>query len=502
LQISRDEWESFAKDMAEPKFWPGGGETNGNGKIPAALSERQAEQIRALHIPNVSVLDYKVRYPADAVARQLIGFIGENPQLIRERYAEQLASGNIALATPVGGAGLERSFDALLRGVGPTAISLFTDGYRRPLGGLSTRLVSPQNPFYPLKVVTTLDLDIQRRTEAILDRLHIQEGAAVVLDAANADVIAMASRPQYDPYDVHPDRNDWNNRALKALVPGSVFKTAVAAAALEAHVVTPDEMFECGGEWGKYGFSCWKKGGHGAIRFAEAFAESCNIVFATVMKRLTAEQLERTADRLGMIDPVGWEGTVLNDRNFRQFDAEEAGRVFTDRTPKDDEGALIQTAIGQRDVRMTPLQAANMIVTLLHGGEVVSPRAVKEVRYRDGRLMVTFPEQTRLSGKQGISRPTAKQLLQWMEETVQSGTGRALRSAAWRLAGKSGTAQVSTGARPTENHWFVGFGPADSPRYAVAVVVQNVPAGRSNQAIRVFYEMMNMLAATEPSQAR
>lgn len=495
LGVARQRWDAFVSGVKEPQFWTGAAASGGTGDgTPLALTDRQAEQIRDLNIPGVKVFDYKLRYPADSVARQLIGFIGENPQLIRERYAGQLASGEIALTTPVGGSGLERSFDALIRGIGPTSISFFTDGSKRPLDGLGTRIVSPQNPFYPLKLVTSLDLDIQRKTEALLDRLGFREGAVVVLDAANADVVAMVSRPQYDRQDIHPERQDWSNHALKALIPGSVFKTVVAAAALEAHAVEPQETFECDGELGKYGFSCWKKGGHGLITFEEAFAESCNITFAKVMERLTASQLEEAAAKLGLGRTVGWTGSVLRDKAFHQFDAEEAGQVFAAGTPKDDDGVKVQTAIGQRDVRISPLQAANLVVTLLHHGEVRSPRVVKEVRYRNDRIMLSFPEKTLVSRKDGISRKTADTLLQWMEEVVRDGTGQALQSAKWKLAGKSGTAQVVTAIRPTVNQWFVGYGPVESPRYAVAVVAQDVPADQDNQALQAFKGVMNILA--------
>src|SRR5690606_15537971 len=113
---------------------------------------------------------------------------------------------------------------------------------------------------------------------------------------------------------------------------GSIFKIVVAAAALEYGVAAPREKFVCNGEYGKYGFSCWKKDGHGHLTFEEAFAASCNITFAELAKRLTAEQLQHTANMLGIGRPIGWESVVSTNRSagevFRQFDAEEAGRVF------------------------------------------------------------------------------------------------------------------------------------------------------------------------------
>jgi len=342
-------------------------------------------------------------------------------------------------------------------------------------------------------VTTTLDLRVQRGVESLLDRFGIRQGAVVVLDAENADVIAMASRPDYDPYDVDPEDGRWNNRALKAIAPGSVFKTVVAAAALEEGVARPDETFHCDGTLGQYGFTCWLKSGHGHLTFEEAFAESCNIVFAQVVRRLTGAQVQSYAQKLGLIGKIGWaegEGAA----RWEQFDAEEVGRTFVGDRPSEDDGVLVQTAIGQRDVRITPLQAANMVVTLLNGGEVASPRVVKDVRYRNGAIVRSFPERTLVERGEGISGRTGKRITRWMEEVVEFGTGVSLQSAKWKLAGKSGTAETTYAGKPAVNQWFVGFGPAERPRYAVAVVAENVPENDMNRAVAVFRGVMDMLA--------
>src|SRR5690606_30762102 len=122
-----------------------------------------------------------------------------------------------------------------------------------------------------------------------------------------SDVLVMANRPNYDPLHPDPQADDWANRAIRAQVPGSIFKIVIAAAALEYRVVRPHEAFVCNGEYGKYGFRCWKPGGHGRITFREAFAKSCNIAFAHAALRLKPEQIERTADALGIGRLIGWQ---------------------------------------------------------------------------------------------------------------------------------------------------------------------------------------------------
>jgi cell division protein FtsI/penicillin-binding protein 2 len=155
----------------------------------------------------------------------------------------------------------------------------------------------------------------------------------------------------------------------------------------------------------------------------------------------------------------------------------------------------MQTAIGQRDVRVTPLQAANLVVTLLNQGEVKSPRVVQSMLFQNDRLLGKFQEHTLIPGRNGISAKTAKQLLAWMTDVVDYGTGKALQQARWHVAGKSGTAQVKTGPDSTDNQWFIGYGPVEQPRYAVAVVVQNVPASGRNKSLPLFQEVMDILSA-------
>jgi cell division protein FtsI/penicillin-binding protein 2 len=487
LNVSFDQWMAFMDGLKEPGIWSPPGK-----KQPVRLSVQQAAAISSLRIPGIKVMTYRLRYPEHFAARHVIGFIGQDPKKIEEHFADGLNKGYLTLQSQIGASGLEKTFERFLQGIGGTSISYFTDAKHRSLPGLDTRWVKPTNPFYPLKAITTIDLPVQKKIEAYLDKTRFPKGAVVVLDVKNADVLAMASRPDFDPHHIDLHQGHWNNKALKAAVPGSVFKTVVAAAALEEKVVSPDEVFECTGALGKYGFTCWLKEGHGKITFREAFAVSCNITFAKVIQRLDADLLEKYAHRLGLGHKVGWTGTAAPGGGvLRQWDGEDTGQLFASATLRQDAGVLVQTSIGQRDVRMTPLQAANMVVALLNQGELLSPRAVKEIRYQNGQLMLSFPE-LKLSGESPISKETALLLSDWMEEVVTRGTGKALQKAKWELAGKSGTAEVAPGM---VNQWFVGYGPSNDPRYAVAVMVENVPDHSNNFAIEAFRDVMDILAS-------
>ncbi|SEC74042.1 penicillin-binding protein 2 [Paenibacillus sp. GP183] len=488
LGVSTAEWKTFSDHVKEPRLWS----TKPDGQ-PNHLNAKQEELIDLLQLPNVRVVAYEKRYPQSMAAKQLIGFIGENPERIKTVFGKQLAHGDVSLTSKIGGSGLEKSFEPLIEGIGQTSISYFTDNEKRPLTGLGTRLIEPTNPYYPLKVITTIDLDLQKKVEALMDSMNIREGAAVVLNAADADIRVMASKPDYNPEDVDPSQSNWSNHALKAIAPGSIFKTAVAVAALEEGVVKPGETFDCQGALGKYGFTCWKKEGHGRLTLQEGFAESCNIVFAKVMQRLSSVQLEKYAGALGLTHKAGWQGTA-GQQNVQQLDSEDEGQLFAAGTPREDEGVRMQTAIGQRDVLLSPLQSANMIVTLLHGGERFSPRAASEIRYQTDRIMSSFTVQ---KSHTAISRATSRELLKWMETVVTEGTGKALQGTKWQLAGKSGTAQVLTGKQEKVNQWFIGYGPVHAPKYAVSVSVANVGPMEPNKAIPLFKGIMQILAESE-----
>lgn len=433
-----------------------------------SLSQRQAEQVNSLNIPGILALAVTERYRPNEVAKHLIGYVNQNPELIKTAYEQEYLLGKLSLDSMVGASGLERSFDRFLQGVEPSSLSYYVDGQGNPLRGLDIRHTEQQNEFYPLSLVTTMDRTLQQKMEELANREGLRAGSIVVLDARSGDVASLVSRPTYDQTHVNVTEGAWKNHAVKQLPPGSVFKTVVAAAALAEGVVSPTERFLCEGEYGKYGFSCWKKGGHGSITMEEAFAQSCNIVFAKIAKRVGGEKIEEYAHRLGLSVPVGHvTPTLFKLEQFRQFDGEEGGSVFAKENSRDDEGVLIQTAIGQRDVRITPLQAANMMVTILHQGMPSEVRIVSDITYRNGTAFHHFsPERLPV---EGIDRVTALKLMRYLRLVVEEGTGIALQNGVWSVAGKSGTAQTEKAGVTGNHQWFVGYAPVEEPSCAISV---------------------------------
>ncbi len=488
LDIDKDELLHFIREVKEPTFV-----RNREGKI-ISLYDQDAEAVDQLRLPGILALPITERYQTDGVAAQLIGYISQNPEYIEKEYAEELKNGELTRKSLIGASGLERSFDRFLQGVGPTSVSYFVDGKGNPLNGLEARLIQQDNPFYPLSLITTIDHELQGEAEKWLAEEGIDTGTAVILDAQTREILAMASRPGFHPSKMDVAQGNWVNHAIKQTVPGSVFKTAIAAAVLEEGIVKPDEEFVCEGHYGKYGFSCWKEGGHGVLTFEEAFAQSCNIAFAKAILRISPEKLEDYAEKLGLTQPVGWrEAPFFKIKSFQQLSGEDKGQIFSKGTAKNDEGVLIQTAIGQRDVQITPLQAANMIATIVNDGEKQEVRVVKEIRYRTGSLFYSFDEAD-LPGEK-LDRYTAFQLRRMLELVVQNGTAKVLQDAKWKLAGKTGTAQTPVSGK--NNQWFIGYGPADHPQYVVAVVAEQVDSSSRNKVLPVVKKIMDHLAFQE-----
>lgn len=495
LNVEAPALEKWLADLREPAFWKAAGSDRA-----LDLSDAQIAAVNKAGLTGVAVLPTTNRYAAAFAPLHAIGYVSQHPERVKELYGDRLSANKMAVTRPIGGSGLEKSMDRLLQGIGPTAVVQLTDAKRQPLNGLGLRMMLPNNPHYPLQVTTTIDFDIQLAVEQVLERQRIKRGAVVVLDADDADIAAMASLPKLDPYRIGAAGTDERNHAITAEPPGSVFKTVTLAAALESGVTTWDEVFYCDGEYERYGLKCWKHEGHGKLTLREAFAESCNVVFAELAERMDPAWLQITGERLGLARQVGWHADKFVDgAPLRLLQEEEAGAIFLSRKLGEDGGVRAGSGIGQRDVRVTPLQAANMVVTVLHDGKTFSPRLVKEVRYADGTLMAALPVRREKSKYGQIQPRTAALLREGMRAVVKQGTAqRALADSPWPLAGKSGTAELAGARQARNDHWFVGYGPAQGKaRYAIAVLLEDQPAGLRNRAAEVFGEIISRIRLLE-----
>jgi penicillin-binding protein A len=321
-------------------------------------------------------------------------------------------------------------------------------------------------------LVLTLNPIAQETAER---QLRGRKGAVVALEPRTGAVLAMTTFPRYDPnplssHDTATIRRTWNqllkdprqpllNRATDALYPpGSTFKVVTASAALEDGV-SPDEQLPSPRVYDvpQTRADIRNFGGDpcsptGTLTLAEALKISCNTTFAALGNRLGPDKLSAEAEKFG-----------LNAKSPYQL------RSATSSIPTEmDAPSTAQSAIGQRDVRVTPLQMATVAATIANGGERMAPRVVDRVISDEGKTVKTFDPD---SLGQVIPQDVAGQVKQMMTGVVQDGTGQSAQIPGVEVSGKTGTAQTAEGAAP--HAWFIGFAQQGDRSIAVAVVVEN-----------------------------
>lgn len=436
------------------------------GLIPLALTSKQAAELGGKSIPGIIVTRVRERLRKPSLASHILGYIGKD--------GPNEWNGKM---------GIEAYYDADLQGSRPvSAVRAFFDGRGHFVSGLGFPVEKDQIDPSRKNVVLTIDRDIQEIVERALDSAGVKDGAAAVMDAGNGDLLAVASRPDYNIGNLAADTvysvvykhvyssgESFLNHALSFYQPGSVFKIIVAAAALEEGLVKPDDVFLCVGEKDEL-VGCYEAGGHGLITFAQAFAFSCNPTFARIGLKLGAEKLIEYGKKFGFGDG-GIIGYRENDTGTR---LERIAQRFS----------LVNASLGQWPVEATVVQVTAMTAAIANDGVYISPRLVRELRNSDGTVARTF---VRSGGTRAVSRETAGVMGNFLETVTRYGTGRQAWVEPWGSAGKTGSAQV--GSAKTDA-WFTGYAPAKMPRYAVTVLVNNGESGGKNAA-PVFREIMS-----------
>ena len=320
----------------------------------------------------------------------------------------------------------------------------------------------------------TLVLTLDKATQAAAEgALGGRKGAVVALDPRTGAVLAMTSTPTFDatPISHNPEaiRRNWErlvndengpllNRAAGALYPpGSTFKVVTAAAALENGVTmdqelpSPDvyDVPQTSADIRNFGGSSC--GGGGSLTLTEALEISCNTTFAALGVELGSEKLADEAEKFGFNKPSPYQLPAA-----------------TSVIPRDqDVPATAQSAIGQRDVRVSPLQMATVAATIANGGRRMGPFVARQVVSDRGRVVKRFEGE---DFGEVIPEDVAANLRQMMRGVVANGTGQAARIPGEEVAGKTGTAQHARGRNP--HAWFIGFAGSGDRQIAVAVVVE------------------------------
>jgi len=433
-------------------------------------------------LPELETIEGERRlYPRDGFAAHLIGYVGEvsEEDLNQTRYAAY-EPGDV-----VGKAGVEEMYDQLLRGQDGSR-DVIVDSHGREVGYLGTQHAIPGQD---LKL--TIDNDLQKAAElAMGDRT----GAIVAMDPRNGDILAMVSRPSFDPnaFAVKIDRAEWNklitdpdhplmNKAIQAqLAPGSTFKILMSVAGLQEGIAQTLKV-NCAGGWGPYGFFHHCDEHHGAVDIHNAIPYSCDTYYYQLGDKLGIDRISKYATEFGYgqktgIDLPGEQAGLMPSAHWLMKNYHR--KWYPDET--------LDVSIGQGAVEATPMQLARIIGGIASGGHLVRPHVV----FPD-QLPADFRKDLidSLPGSGDVNIPIDPE--NWA--TVTDGMAEVTQPGAFHTAGgehlegidfggKTGTAQVMShealdktakGRNTNPNVWFVGVTPTRNPELVVAVLWQN-----------------------------
>lgn len=418
------------------------------------IDANQKDEILSLNLKGISIVNSLKRYEENTLAKHVIGYLNRIDQL--------------------GETGIEKYFENVLQYDRENNVGVVIDAKNNLVSGLGYRMIRQEGKEEKLNVRLTLDYHIQKIVEDVMEK-HGVTGAVVVEDVNTGDILAMASKPDYDQMAVerylNSAGNELFNRATAAYNLGSVFKIVDVALLLEKGI-DPEEKFFCPGyiKVGNREFKCssFDKGGHGWVDMRQAFAYSCNPYFIQKGIEIGYRDLIRMAQNFGLGTAVGLkdQGVAESSGNLPDIDSHYSS------------GDIANLSIGQGALLATPLQVADMIATVANGGIRNKVNITDAIVDEDGNKVRSIKVK---DGKRIISKPIADSIRGLMEEVTAYGTGtRANLEGYGGAAGKTGSAE--TGQSGIVHAWFAGYFPQKDPRYSVAVFIENGQYGGATAA--------------------
>lgn len=422
-------------------------------------------------------MEPKRDYPFGPFASHVLGYLQEIS--LRELRTPQYQGHDVG--DMIGKTGIEFQYEQELSGRKGLVVEV-VDSLGRKVKELVRRPPTRGN-----KVYLTLDYDLQAKAEELLNG---REGAIVVLDPRNGEILALASFPNYDPNKfIHRfSPEEWlsfiqdpshplENRAIRGLyAPGSIFKLVMALAGLEAKVVSPWTTFFCSGTTVIYGhpFSCWYQPGHGAMNLEKAIQHSCNIYFYNLGKLLGIERIAAYARQCGLgqltgIDLPGEKRGLVPDPEWKK---QNRGAPWYP-------GETISVSIGQGPLLVTPLQVAVLTSMIARRGQRIIPHLFLKVEKREGTSQYYSPPSE--EEKPGLKdKKVFERIISGMWKSVNAGgTGQGARLEGYDICGKTGSTQVISRdtadkmKKKIKTHsWFTGFASRHDPRVVVTVIVE------------------------------
>jgi penicillin-binding protein 2 len=443
------------------------------------------------YFPGVDIHTRLVRhYPYTDLAAHVIGYVSR----INESELKDLPISEYRGSTHIGKLGIESSYENDLHG---------KTGYAEIETNVQARLLNTLNEVNPepgADLYLTLDIELQKTA---YDALAGYNGALVAIDIKTGGVLALVSRPGFDPnpfvvgianeaYQALQvsENQPLYNRALRGLYPpGSTLKPFIALAGLEFEAINPEQRLNCPGYYQLPGvdhqYRDWKKGGHGSVDLNQAITESCDVYFYRLASMLGIDNIHSFLQQFGFgektgIDLIGEKTGLLPSREWKLAQKKQSWYP----------GETLITGIGQGYLQVTPLQLARATATLANQGRVVTPFLVDKIV----RAHETSPGPELHQDTITLKPENVSTVIDGMINVIHSprGTAKGINTHInYLIAGKTGTAQVlgiKQNAKYNENSidfkfrdhaLFISFAPANDPKIAVAVIVENGGHGGS-----------------------
>ena len=483
-RISLDR-EKLKKKIAQTKSFK---EVLIKGDIPR-------EEVAFVEENNMSLPGIRIRaeplrnYVFNSLASHTLGYLGE----ISKASLERLKDPAYRQGDFVGKNGLENIYESLLRG---------KKGYKEvevDVSGRELKTLRKLSPESGNNLILTLDVKIQEELEKLMTKTAEQNmnGSVVVMKVQTGEIIAITSKPSFDPNKfaagISPKNwrdlvtDEWHplqNRSIHGQYPpGSTYKIVTAIAGLGEGVIKPDTSIFCPGHFklGRGRYRCWKKSGHGFMNLHDALVQSCDVYFYTIGHRLGIDTIAKYAKRFGL----GRSTRLGLSREKKGLVPTTQWKLLNKKEPWL-LGETISASIGQGFNLVTPIQQVIMMAAVANRGILLKPYLVKRIEGPEGQLRQEFfPE---IIGQIGVDPDHLEQVRMALRDVVNGarGTGKKSRLKNIIVSGKTGTSQVvrmksdeelekgeAIPVKYRDHAWFVAFAPYEKPVLAVAIIVEH-----------------------------
>ena len=483
------------------------------------------EEVAFVEENNMSLPGIRIRaeplrnYVFNNLASHTLGYLGE----ISKASLERLKDPAYRQGDFVGKNGLENIYESLLRG---------KKGYKEvevDVSGRELKTLRKLTPESGNNLILTLDVKIQEELEKLMTGTAEQNmnGSVVVMKVQTGEIIAITSKPSFDPnkFAAGISSQNWKalvtdewhplqNRSIHGQYPpGSTYKIVTALAGLEEGVIKPDTSIFCPGHFklGRGLYRCWKKSGHGFMNLHDALVQSCDVYFYTIGHRLGIDTIAKYAKRSGLGRPTRLglsreKKGLVPTTQWKLLNKNEPWQL----------GETISASIGQGFNLVTPIQQVILMAAVANGGILLKPYLVKRIEGPEGQIQKEFfPE---IVGQIGVDPDHLEQVRKALRDVVNSarGTGKKSRLKNIIVSGKTGTAQVVRmksneelekgeviPVKYRDHAWFVAFAPYEKPVIAVAIIVEHGGHGGATAgpiAGKIFKKYFNLYPPSSSAQ--